>query len=167
MQTVLLALSTVILTVLARPLIEGSKNIEGSTVQGDAIKLKIGLFLIGIIICLLGGALLVVYGQWKSVTIAGRQYVSLRWISIIAIEKLAGVSRIGMASIENEYKAFSEKKPFYFPFKDVNDLNNLKLNPLVRTRGWSSMLNVISLWQIIGWIIIVVGILVLVSVFFV
>ena len=139
---------------------------SGSVIQIDsyriwAYEVNLGFLLLGLLALIIGLFSLAVSKNWQAVTEAGRQYLNLRWIPIAVIEKLAQIEQIGLAGLENEWRFFSRQNPNvdFHPFKDVPELENLRLPSLQKTRSWASMLNVILFLQIIYYFIVVLGVL--------
>ena len=128
----------------------------------------LGSILAGVITLLIGLFSLLLTTNWKSATNAGRQYLNLRWISIEAIERLAKVDSIGLASTENRWRKHSNDKQTekFYPFKGTMELDDLGISSREKIRGWQSMLNVIAFWQITCGLIVVAGMILVLMGFF-
>ena len=154
LQAALIALWTAFL----KPLYEiGEVSIGSYTMHLGLLLLGGSTFLIGLFSFLLTW-------NWKAATQAGQRYLNLRWMPIIAIEKLAQIHRFGIATLEHEWKQLSEIHPNepYRPFENIEGLEKCQLKPNTKVRGWSSMLNVISFWLIICGVLVVAGIVLMI-----
>ncbi|MBE7554879.1 MAG: hypothetical protein HS126_27835 [Anaerolineales bacterium] len=147
-----------ILTAVSGPIV------QIGSIQVGIYEIKFGLLLLGVLALIIGFFSLVIVKNWRAVTKAGQQYLNLRWISIAAIENLAKIERFGLAVLENEWRTFSRQNPGedYQPFKDIPELEYLRLTSLQKTRSWASMLNVILLLEVIHYFIIVCGVTIII-----
>lgn len=130
-------------------------------------KFNLGFVLLGVAALVIGGFSLISAKHWQAVTKAGRQYLNLRWIPLAVIEKLAQIDQIGLAGIEDRWRTFSQQNPGidYYPFKNIQELEDFRLSSLQKTRGWDSMLKVILFLQVIYYFIIGLGVIFIVIAF--
>jgi len=74
---------------------------------------------------------------------------------------LARVEPVGLAIIEHKYRKHSSKskpKEVFHPFEEMVGLEDIKLEPLEKVRGWQSMIKVITFWQFTCGVIVIIGI---------
>ncbi len=95
---------TALVAVLA---LAGSIAISAKPLPADGHPLQWGLAFFGILAIAVGLVSLMFSKHWRNVTDAGRRYLSMRWLTIMAIEELAGLEDIGLAHIEDRYRRFS------------------------------------------------------------
>jgi hypothetical protein len=108
-------------------------------------------------------ALLVLTLQWRSVSISAERYTSLRWLPIIAIEKAAGVSQIGLASLEHRYRDYSRNNQVepWRPWEGIRGLQDIQLPPLPMRRTPQYHLALFRLFLALDGSMIVGGLLLL------
>jgi hypothetical protein len=88
-------------------------------------------------IMIIAGIMLVILSlNWRMMTITAQRYINLRWLPVIAIEKLAAVEEIGLASLEHAYRKFSKENPEadWYPWPETDNLSIFKLEGLPRGR---------------------------------
>lgn len=102
-----------------------------------------------------------VAAYWKGVTKSGQSYLNLRWIAIRAIEERVGLHLINIAGMEYDWREFSKSNPEkeYCPFADSEILRQHTVPPLGKVSGWSSMLKVIRIVEMLWYSLLIMGII--------
>lgn len=151
---------------VAKPLIETAPHRFAS-----GRDLQIGYAVLGVVMLAVGLFLFSLTFPWKSVIVAGRRYLNLRWIPIAVIEELVGVYQGSIALLENKWRTFSAANPGepFFPYAEHEhkELGWLRLDPLPRTRGWGALESIITAIRFVDGLVGFVGILLLALTYYV
>ena len=126
----------------------------------DNFTFNLGLTLFGCLATLIGAFSFLISANWKAATEAGREYVNLRWVSAAAIERLADVESIGIATLEKKWRDNESQGFKYYPFKDNERLLDLYIPSFSGSRGYASTIAVIRICRVLSGILIVAGLLI-------
>lgn len=149
------AVLVALLTLVTKPLIQAPTiDLFGVCIHG-------GVTVLGFLAVLVGVTSLALDQHWKSAISSGRAYINLRWCTAIVIENDINLGHIGLASIESNWRTYSNSKPEekYHPFSDLEALSAIVLPHLPDTRGWGSMLKIVAVLEKVHWAILLGGML--------
>lgn len=121
---------------------------------------NLGLLIFGFMVLIISIINIIINFNWLSVTRAGRKYVQLRRLQLSALEKLAGLTEIGLASQEKEWldmKKESSSSSNCEKFKlypGQEEFNEYSLEPIKANSGWlvmeTGIVCLLCLWFIIS-----------------
>lgn len=140
-------------------------GIQGALITLFSVLLKTNTdfgyyFIIGILLCVISFLGIRISYFWEYVTRAGKAYCNLRWAAIRKIEKEAALSSFNIASLEGDWKDFSEQSyDDFIPFPEDTELNKIRILSYKRVLGgWSSTSSLIMIFKLLWAVFLVIGI---------